>query len=695
MESTGLSSRSADKADLVLAADFTQSGDKSYRFAEEIRALADHGRSLTLLQIRKPLHGQQIAPEIQTCLRRNIARAHRSDTALHCRTLILHQPGLADLQSLGPDRLQSSETLFICHEADDVAAAREIRGTETMARIYAVNSFLRTQSATPEDIEAKNWTPAISGVWSPHPPDLPGRAPAIGWLGIGDTAKNYCLHDLSSTLPEGVEHHTLAGIKPGTGHSAHGLSLDRLLAGIEIFVVGPEQSDTDLPDTIIIAACQAGRPIVIPKWLEAHYGQGPCYYEKGDFQRVLEKVIDRLDAPSKDGSGHKADFLETCLNGPITDLFSAKVPTPRLSASDDEDRPVLFLPSNGVGVGHLTRLLAIARRIGRKAVFATQAPALEVIERFGYPAEYIPSHTAIGGGFDAWDAWFGTEINRVANIYDPALVVYDGNHPSEGLVGAVASRRDCKLAWIRRGMWAHTTSRFLKNARWCDLVIEPGELAGDRDEGVTSRLRHEAHRVDPIRLLESTDLLERNAAARALGLDPSGPNVLVQLGSGYNRDLLSLLDRIIQDLRKHSGLRIAVAEWVTGTVPLNLWPDVTILRGFPISQYLRAFDFCVSAAGYNSFHELIGFSVPTIFVANQHPSMDDQYGRAKFAQDNAAAFEISEREMSEFSDLIAMLMQREARGFLKDRCRALQTPNGAVEAAEVLDGLARQTRSIA
>ena len=35
---------------------------------------------------------------------------------------------------------------------------------------------------------------------------------------------------------------------------------------------------------------------------------------------------------------------------------------------------------------------------------------------------------------------------------------------------------------------------------------------------------------------------------------------------------------------------------------------------FPMSRYFRAFDLAVAAAGYNAFHELIAFGVPTLFV---------------------------------------------------------------------------------
>jgi UDP:flavonoid glycosyltransferase YjiC (YdhE family) len=44
--------------------------------------------------------------------------------------------------------------------------------------------------------------------------------------------------------------------------------------------------------------------------------------------------------------------------------------------------------------------------------------------------------------------------------------------------------------------------------------------------------------------------------------------------------------------------------------------DVHIVREFPLSRRFRAFDLAVSASGYNSFHELLRFGIPTLFIPN-------------------------------------------------------------------------------
>lgn len=443
----------------------------------------------------------------------------------------------------------------------------------------------------------------------------------MGWIGnqLKDAVTD-CLGPAGGKDGPVADHFLLVGSESafldGRAKPLGPLSLDRLIAGLDVLAVLQSETTTDLPDTIIAWALASGVEVVLPNWLEPHYGSGPRYATPKRFATALAAAVAAVRrVPRRHVASVTQSFVARCRE-PHAGLQANQAARDMSGAiSSASTRPTLCLAANGVGVGHLTRLLAIARRLPGEVVFVSQVPALEILDRYGFQGDYIPSAAKVGGDFGLWDAWFGAHLNRLLERYDPALVVYDGNHPSWGLIGTVAARRDCRLAWIRRGMWANTTSAHLGNARWCDLVIEPGELAGARDQGVTAGLRHEALQIEPIRLLDAEELFDRDEAARRLGLDPRRPAALIQLGSGYNRDLLSLLDQIVGLLSRTAGLQIAVAEWVNGTVPLSLWPGVKVLRGFPISQYLRAFDFCISAAGYNSFHELIGFAVPTIFVA--------------------------------------------------------------------------------
>jgi UDP:flavonoid glycosyltransferase YjiC (YdhE family) len=241
--------------------------------------------------------------------------------------------------------------------------------------------------------------------------------------------------------------------------------------------------------------------------------------------------------------------------------------------------------------------------------------------------------------------------------------------------------------WIRRGMWAQGFDPSLQHSADYDLIIEPGELAAVRDRGATVSRRHEAIQVDPITLLDPRELLSREEAAAAIGLDPQRPAILIQLGSGENRNILNTLDKIVTECRRYPDLQVAIAKWANTTVPLNLWPDVKILKGAPLSLYYRAFDFSISAAGYNSFHELISFGLPTLFVPNRAPGMDDQAARSSFAQDIGAAIELRDHEFDELPEILDLLMQPAFRSVIRANCDQLTRKNGARAASQAIGEL--------
>ena len=61
---------------------------------------------------------------------------------------------------------------------------------------------------------------------------------------------------------------------------------------------------------------------------------------------------------------------------------------------------VLFMTSNGTGLGHLTRSMALARRLdpGIKPLFFTLSAAAPVVREQGFPVEYMGSYDTPGAG---------------------------------------------------------------------------------------------------------------------------------------------------------------------------------------------------------------------------------------------------------------------------------------------------------
>jgi UDP:flavonoid glycosyltransferase YjiC (YdhE family) len=677
-----------EQFDIIIAGDMTLPGDRAFRVALEIRRYSDMGLRVGVLQASQPAPGSRISQQVQSCVRRKLAEV--VDPAVHLATelLVVHGPSEVAWSVRRLARIKSQRTLLVCHRVEDYTTGRtrqHLRGSVEI--LWApTNPWLRKAAPAGLELTPDDWLPMFDAL-----PAVVGKSsssgPAtIGWLiSEGSVPVPASTGDQLKVLAVRVDHEPTSVVEPAAALQLDQLSLDRL-ARFDALAYFPPADETQLPDTVVWAALNQGRIVALPEQLKAHYGAGPLYCTADGALAQLAHILGDEHARNRQSNTalRAAKKRQTATSPETRD--SAKRP-----ADCGELRPVMFVASNGVGIGHVSRLLSVARRLDPDVpvVFVTQAQAVGVIERLGYLAEYIPSSSYIGGSFAAWDSWFRFELEQLIDAYDPALVVYDGNNPSNGLVEAVASRQDCRLVWVRRGLWGNTTSQFLDNARWFDLILEPGELDGQLDEGVTAQRRHEAKMVAPIRLLDTSELLSKAEAAKALGLDPARPAVLVQLGAGFNRDVVSLIDQLVAELQKFPQLQICVAEWVNGAHALNYWPDVKYLRGFPLSQYFRAFDFSIAAAGYNTFHELIGFGVPTIFIPNRHPSMDDQAGRAMHAQNLHAAFELEEEDLADLPELVILLMNAKARDFLSQNCRGLRRPNGARDAAQSLTELAR------
>jgi UDP:flavonoid glycosyltransferase YjiC (YdhE family) len=214
-----------------------------------------------------------------------------------------------------------------------------------------------------------------------------------------------------------------------------------------------------------------------------------------------------------------------------------------------------------------------------------------------------------------------------------------------------------------------------------DAVIEPRDIAESYDRGLTSYWRQRTFAVEPILLHEPGELSGRDAVRAELGLDPDRPALLLQLGSGNNYDYGEVV-RLACAHAWRCNVQVAVAEWLISEAELSALPgDVLRLRTY-------AFDGVISAVGYNSFHELIAYGVPAIFIPNEHPAMDDQLMRAQFAARRGLGLCVRTCELYRLRAAIDRLLDPDERDRMTSRCRALAFANGAGAAARLIEEMA-------
>ena len=61
-------------------------------------------------------------------------------------------------------------------------------------------------------------------------------------------------------------------------------------------------------------------------------------------------------------------------------------------------------------------------------------------------------------------------------------------------------------------------------------------------------------------------------------------------------------------------------------------------------MYFNAFSASVQAGGYNSFHEMRKFGIPTLFYPNMNTGMDDQLSRCKIAESEGWGIVVEQRD---------------------------------------------------
>lgn len=357
-------------------------------------------------------------------------------------------------------------------------------------------------------------------------------------------------------------------------------------------------------------------------------------------------------------------------------------------------RRVMFITINGVGMGHLTRMLAIANRCPApiEPVFVTMSQALKVLREHGYLAEFIPSRQYLDCDINQWNGFLCEELNEMISFYDPAVLVFDGNVPYQGIVDAIQANPDPWSIWSRRGMWRSQSEDIVDREKFFDVVVEPGDVAAADDHGITRRHQERTHHVSPIRLLDDADMLSRDEARRALGMDCERPAVLIQLGAGNNFDYQSVHNTALAHIQERYDAQIAVGEWLIREQPMDLPEMVVRMPGYPFARYFKAFDLAISAVGYNSFHELLFAGIPTIFVPNENMNQDNQVARALFADRRGLAVCVRTREIYKLTATIDRLFDADERNLLRSRMAELDQANGAADAAALISELAYSRR---
>ena len=514
-------------------------------------------------------------------------------------------------------------------------------------------------------------------------------------------------------------------------HPFGSITPERFLAGVDVYAYYHHHQWIEAFGRSILEAMASGAPTILPPHFRALFADAATYaepaevlgrvYELHGDDRVYREAADRgttfveerfghgvhveriAELASPTGTarpvpGHRAaghdvgvEVEEADRQGAADEAMAAT------SVSDPPRRRVLLVTTNGSGVGHLMRLLSLARRAPAHIdpVFLTFSQGGKVVDDAGYLVEYLASRPISGARSVVWHPMLRERVNELIERYDARAVVFDGTWPYQGLLDAAADQPQTRLVWSRRAMWKPAVTNDvldLETDRF-DLIIEPGEFAAEEDRGATVARRDEAVRVGPITYLGLEELYSREQARAELGLDPDRPAALVNLGAGNINDLSSLLGRVVNRLAAEPDLQVCVTRSIIADRDQSLPANVRTISVYPLARYLHAFDLAVAASGYNSYHELLLAAVPTAFIPNLDTSSDDQAARSRFADRVGVGVDVPEPTDAAIDRAARILLDPERRRRMHERAVARRLDNGAQAAMQALTEVMERPRT--
>ncbi|MBG6161781.1 hypothetical protein IWQ54_001437 [Labrenzia sp. EL_195] len=302
-------------------------------------------------------------------------------------------------------------------------------------------------------------------------------------------------------------------------------------------------------------------------------------------------------------------------------------------------KSALFITGDGPAKGHLVRSIAIAEQLGStKPIFLTMSEDIDLLIEKGHQAHFVPHHNATGEDTVRWHKNLAREIESIVSSGNVKVLVYDLNFIFDGVI-EILQRINIPSVWIRRAMWPRLHESYLGAGVHFSNIIEPAELAGSFDDGPTITNMTGVMRVPPILLTAPEQRLSRIEARNKLGVDENAMVFAVDLGGSRNKRFETVRSLVLEILAAQPD--VEVFELRNDDVTKSISPSGSGTRSgripFHAYSYSAAWDAFIGRAGYNTFHEVIFGSLPTVFVPDTSPDMDRQDLRAKWANLNHCA----------------------------------------------------------
>ena len=331
--------------------------------------------------------------------------------------------------------------------------------------------------------------------------------------------------------------------------------------------------------------------------------------------------------------------------------------------SRDRECIILF-PTNGVGFGHFTRLLSLAYSIREikpdmEIVFVTTMPVLHILSEAGFPSYQLSGRKKYQDmDTSTWNSLTTELLSMVFSVHKPKAFIFDGSFPYRGVLNAISSEPNIKKFWVKRGnSKSKSTQMPVDSFNHFDFIISPRDIPSNSlplDIVSASKVHH----CPPITLVNSSRKQAKGQLKKRLGIPNEAMVCYIQLGAGNINDISSNLNMALEIASEIESLYVVIGESMLGSrININ-YPRARILRDYPNSIYFDDVDFSIMAAGYNSFHEVIKFGIPTICIPNLDTNNDDQLARALYGKEIGSMIVLKEPDIEIMRSAIERMTNR-------------------------------------
>jgi hypothetical protein len=670
--------------DIVIVADMSRAGDIGLRIAQDMLTNATLGYRTGLVHAGATGSSVRIHPEILRRVREQKAEVISPDWEVRAKVLVVYLPTTrmpaflkmvaADQALLVLDKLPEFDLEKAYEESADLFGVVSLAGTNSWLCSHLASRYpslpmkpFEWRPSGHSDLPANGTKdePRICVIATKEEHEGEQRT-AFGTL--ADLPFEMFLLDCSEA--QGVpKQENLPQIRLGD------LAFERLMRCTDIVVYFPPPVQSHHPDATIASALTQRKTVVLARHLQSHYGAGAVYCHPGEMAATVQGLLDRYVSSTADNEQFLTDYTRR-----IRSLIGIAPERPQaISRLERKGAASVLFFTGSQEHGEMMRLLAIARRIERSCqpVFVSTDPTADIVESFGYVAEYIAPRLDTLSPLGAWSDWFRVELEQLMDFYNVRLVVTGEQAICKSLAQYIAPRGDYRFVLVQSDVAPETAA-----ASACspfDLVLKLDDL-GEAERPSRSCGHAPCLRVPPVTLLEQEEALSRQNAALALGLDHSRSALLVRLGAELKQTTAAV--RLAEQLNELTEAQIVVLDETADPVGLLWPPQATRIEAYDIARYLHAFDASVASADYDAFHDAISHGLPTIFVGNTKNDLWER--RVRYAESAGAALGIPADKIDSVVAMIRILLSREANEFMRSNCRRLYRGNGAGEAAEAL-----------